>query len=164
MVLVSKKNRKILLYIVAVVASIFLLVGLIVILSTNDHGKKEEGKIGKNNYKIVTGKEYEDVTVITNDTLKKEHCLDDICIKDLTIYYFNNYNSIELDIINKGLKSATGYMKVVFGDLERTVAYKDLKQNGEVHYIIQLDKVKVPNTDDFSIRKLTKEEEKMIKG
>ena len=78
MVLVSKKNRKILLYIVAVVASIFLLVGLIVILSTNDHGKKQEGKIGKNNYKIVTGKEYEDVTVITNDTLKKEHCLDDI--------------------------------------------------------------------------------------
>ena len=54
MVLVSKKNRKILLYIVAVVASIFLLVGLIVILSTNDHGKKQEGKIGKNNYKIVS--------------------------------------------------------------------------------------------------------------
>lgn len=160
----DKRKRNIILYSIVVVASILLLVGLIVILSLKPEDKKEEIKIGKNNYRIETGKEYENATVITNDTLRKEHCVDEICIKDLTIYYFNDYNNIELEIINKGLDNASGYIRVTFGDLERTVAYKNLKKNEKTHYIIQLGDKKVPDTSDFKVRKLTSKEEKKIKG
>lgn len=164
MVLLIKKNKNILLIVLGIMALVLLFIGLIFVFSNKDKDEKEVLKIGKNNYKIVNSNKYEGATVITNDRLKEEHCVDYVCIKDLTIYYLADYNNIELDIVNKGRNTATGYIKVIFKDLERTVAYKNLQKDSKTHYVIQLGSTKIDDTSDFEVRKLTAKEEKELKG
>lgn len=147
-----------------VLISIVLVAVMLVLIFSNITKKKDgDSKKSKSNEQtsVFFNNPYKDAKKITNKTLSKEHCLDDICVKNLTIYYTKESNNIELTLVNKGKKAATGYLKVVFGNKAMTVFYDSLKK--ESPYTIQLGKEELSETSDFTVRELTNEELAKIK-
>ncbi len=119
----------------------------------------------RSNIIIFTSKDkYKDAEIITNETLKSEHCVDKVCVKDLVIYKAKTYYNIEMKIKNKSKKEASGYLKVIFKDREMTIFYNKLKSNKEKNYTIQLGERGIDDPTDFKVRKLTdKELKKLVK-
>lgn len=154
-----KKNKT--LIVIGLVVIILVVLAVVFLLSSVSNKKDDElpeKKLGKEQTSIFYNEPYKDAEKITSKQLAKEHCLDDVCIKDLTIYYTEFSNNIELNIVNKGKDTKTGYLKIVFDDKAMTVAYKNLEKGKTSPYTIQLDKKRLTDTSDFTVRKLTKEE------
>ena len=66
----------------------FLLL-LFVFIKNENVNKKESNLI--NDYKFSSSEKYKDAEIITNDKLKSNHCIDNICISNLIIYQEKNY-------------------------------------------------------------------------
>lgn len=146
---------------------ILIIVSVLMFLIGKMLGAKKENIIKENNLNeqttVFINKPYKNAKKITSKKLSKEHCLNDICIKDLVIYYTDESNNIELKVVNKGKKPATGYLKIVFGEKAMTVAYNSLDKKKSSPYTIQLGKEKLPDISDFTVRKLTSGEMSKIK-
>lgn len=159
------KNKTLITIIVVV---ILLIISIVMILIGKMQDLKKDDKVIKENNlsdqtSVFINKPYKNAKKITSKKLSKEHCLNDICIKDLTIYYTAESNNIELKVVNKGKNTATGYLKVVFGEKAMTVAYNSLGKKKPSPYTIQLGKEKLSDTSDFTVRELTSEELAKIK-
>ena len=143
--------------------SVFLIL-LGIILFSNSSSNKEKSPSNKDsvsNYSehyIYDNDIYRDATVISNDNLNKEHCLDNICIKNLKIYQGPSYYNVELQIVNKTEEDKTNQLALVFGDRVLFVSYKDLKKGATSDYTIELGDEIISNTSDFTVRYLTNEE------
>ncbi len=150
---------------IVLIAVVFIAIVLILVFSAISKKNVEESKKeGSGEQKTVFYNEpYKDATKITNETLAREHCVDDICVKDLVIYYTKSANNIEFNLFNKGKKKATGYLKIVFDDKAMTVAYNSLESNKSSPYTIQLGKEKLEDTSDFIVRELTGQELEKLK-
>ncbi len=150
----SKTLLPIVLIAVVLVAVVLVLIASVILKKDDEDIRKKSGK----QTSVFINDPYKNATKITNSKLAKEHCVNDICVKDLVIYYTDTVNNIEFDLINKGKEKATGYLKVVFGDKEMTVSYDALESKRPSPYTIQLGKEKLATTEDFSVRELTSEE------
>ncbi len=139
----------------------FLLL-LFVFIKNENVNKKESNLI--NDYKFSSSEKYKDAEIITNDKLKSNHCIDNICISNLIIYQAKSYCNIEMNITNKGKFKASGYLKLVFKDQEMTVKYNNLESKATRNYTIHLNENKLNDMSDFKVRKLTKDELKNIKS
>lgn len=160
----DKKNinfKKLMIIIIVLSIIFFLIIALIIF---NDGDKKKNNNIKKSNEIVFTDKDkYKDAEIITNENFKKNHCIDSICINNLIIYKSKDYYNIELKIKNKSKKIATGYLKVIFNDIEIPVVYNNLKSNDETIYTIEFDK-EMKLGEDYKVKKLTKKEIENIKG
>lgn len=162
----NEQKRKVIIVVTIVLALVILITGITLAFRS---GKSNKGKkviddeLYKNNYTIVNGEKYADATVITNNTLKKDHCLEDICIRNLTIYQATDYNNVEMTVVNNGKGTATGSLALVFGDRVLVISYNSLDGGKSASHRIQLNKRRLTNTDDFIVRKLSKEELARVK-
>lgn len=125
-----------------------------------DDSKKEVEK--KNNYSFVDEGMYDRAKAITNEQLRSEHCLGDICIKDLMIYRFDKHDDVVLKVINKGNNEITGQLNIVFSEMVMPVVYQNLGSGKEKVYTIQFDNL-IASTDDYTVRELTSDELSKIK-
>ena len=94
-----KKQRKV--KWIIVVAAVLLLI--VVVVAALFLGKKDAdtNNATQNNYVIGPVEEKEGTTIYTSEVLKAEHCLDSICVEDVTFYYTEEGGRIEYSIINK---------------------------------------------------------------
>ena len=99
----------------------------------------------------------------TNDDLKKGHCLDGICVLDVTFYYIDDEGRLECTILNQSSKEESGYLKLVFGEDRLTVVYRNLSPGKMVKTISKYHKLTIPDKDDYVLEKLTDEEISKIK-
>lgn len=155
-----KNNKRVLIVIIVIV-----LVIVLSILSVLFEKKKPINNKANNNYQISNKVEDEPGTnKYTNDDIKKAHCIDKICVEDVTFYYNDNQGRIEYRVINKSSKKASGYMKIVYSNESFNVIYKDLEPGQYIETRSQFSGITISNQNDYKLEKLSKEEiDKIIK-
>ena len=151
-----KKNRK-LLFISIVVLLIILLI--IIVISRKPKRKYSDF----NKYKIVDNvQELPGTYVRDTGNLSFSHCLEDICITNVSIHYIDNNGRVEYTITNNSKKKKVGYMKMVFGNSNLIISYS-LKRGKSVKGYIQYNNIDLSNVYDYKLSNLTKKEMSNIK-
>lgn len=151
------KKRKILIIIIAVILLILISIILFAI-----NRPKNKGNI-RNNYNMSNEeKELNGTNEYTSDKLKSSHCVDKICVEDVSIYYNGSEGRVEYTIHNKSSKKATGNLMMVYGEDTILVAYDNLEAKTSISTSSFFRNKKINEKEDYVLRKLTKEEEKKI--
>ena len=124
---------------------------------------KKENKKSNDKYQF-TGevKEIEGTTEYSNDDLKKDHCIDDICISEATFYYLGNEGRVDYVITNKSSSKQSGSYKMVFGDDYLVVYFTDLEPGKPVKTTSQYVGKTIPNMENYTLEYLTEEEKSKI--
>ena len=151
-------NKKIFIVLPLIMVSFFLL-----ILGVSYIGK---GKVKEpyNQYKISNKiVELKDTNIISNETLSSEHCLDDICVKDLKIFD-GDIGRIEYTIINNGSKEASNILKLNFGETYAYIAFSALQPGKSIQSKTVYHKKSYANVEDYKLENLTDEEKSKIKN
>lgn len=154
-----EKNLKLLLTIIIVLVAILLIIVLVSVFKGNDKGSY------KNKYNSGDSiDELPGIVKYDSDNLLKSHCIDNICVKNVKLYYDekNKNGRIEYTIVNEGKKKSTGYLKLVFND-SIIIYYKDLEPKGEIQTTTQFDNKKISDKTDYKLKKLTDDEMSKIK-
>ena len=151
------QNKRNILIIIIVVLILVLL--LVILFAVNNHKPKTNG----NNY-VISSKEKElnGTEEHTSEKLKSSHCVDKICVEDVSIYYNGSEGRVEYTIHNKSSKKATGNLMMVYGEDTILVAYDNLEAKTSISTSSFFRNKKINEKEDYVLRKLTKEEEKKI--
>ena len=145
-----KRNRTL---IIIVTIILLILIALIIFFIS-----PKAPKLG-NSYDVNTEKvELPNTSTYKNDKLSSKHCLNNICINNVIFYYNDNMGRIEYTITNTSNKVQSGYLKMVFGDRELTIVYKDLEPKKTINSRYQYSGIEISDKSDYKLRKLTKEE------
>lgn len=153
------KSRKILIYIIiAILLILFSIMIIFVIKPSKKHKDSWENRynFSKEVVELPGTKKY------TNDEIKKAHCVNNICVEDVLIYYADEGGRIEYRVTNKSSKTASGYLKIVYDKHEFVVIYKDLKPNDSINSISEFKGIKIGENENYTLKKLSKEEIKKI--
>lgn len=146
------KNRKTLIVLIIIV--VLILVGVILAVFF-----KPESKAKPNAYdfegEVV---ELPNTVTYTNDKLNEKHCIEDICIGNVTFYYNDLEGRVEYTITNNSKTTRSGYLKMVFNDQELSVIYKDLRPKKTINSRSQYMGMEIKDKSNYSLRKMTKEE------
>ena len=154
-----KKNKKLIIILVLAIVA-FLLILTSIYLSGNS--KKN---ISENQYRISDKiVEFEGTNIIKNDQLIEGHCLDNICVKDVTIYDTDGEGRIEYTVVNNGSTEISDILKLNFGDSYTYIIFSALQPNQSVKSKTMYRKGNYNNVEDFTIEKLSKEEFEKIKN
>ena len=100
--------------------------------------------------------------VIKNDSMSREHCSNNICIKDVEFYYDSVQGRFNYTVINKTNVVQSGYLKLVFGEKSFIVIYSDVlpgKEKLNTSYF-NIDNLKL--TDDYILEELSEEDKSRI--
>jgi len=151
------QNKRNILIIIIVVLILVLL--LVILFAVNNHKPKTNG----NNY-VISSKEKElnGTEEHTSEKLKSSHCVDKVCVENVSIYYNGSEGRVEYTIYNKSSKEVSGNLMMVFGDDTILVAYSKLGAKGKIETSSFFTDKNISDKDDYVLRKLTKEEEKKI--
>lgn len=159
----SKYKKLIFIGLIFVVLIIFI---LLVLLLFRDEEKIIYDYYDKQNSNIVVSKDYKEIpgTFIRNiDTLKKEHCVEDICISNMKIFYRKNQGRIEYEITNKSKKKVTGAIKLKFDNDNVTyIVFSKLKKGETRNGIISYNDADYSNVYNYSLKKLNDKEFKKL--
>lgn len=159
----SKYKKIIYIGLIFVVLIIFI---LLIALLFKDDEELIYDYYDKQNSNIVVTKDYKEIpgTFIRSiDTLKKEHCKDDVCISNVEIYYRKTQGRIEYEITNKSKKKVTGAFKLKFDNGNVTyIVYSKLKKGETRKGNISFSEVDYSNVYDYSIKKLNDKELKNL--
>ena len=157
------KNNKMVLISIAIVVFLILLV-LIVALAVRSHPAPKYNE--NSGYTFIDSTvETPGSEVYTNDQIKAEHCLGDICLTDVKVYYVNESGRLDCKITNKGNSKATGYLKINLGFTSLIIAYKNLEAGGTADTSASFYNVKFKQFADYSLSELSKEDKsKIVEG
>ena len=100
--------------------------------------------------------------VIKNDSMSREHCSNNIFIKDVEFYYDSVQGRFNYTVINKTNVVQSGYLKLVFGEKSFIVVYSDVlpgKEKLNTSYF-NIDNLKL--TDDYILEELSEEDKSRI--
>ncbi len=162
---INKSKYKKLIYIGLIILALSILILLLVFLFKNNDDYIYE-QMDKNNSNIVvknTYKEKPGTFIRTLPSLKSEHCIKDICIKNVVIYYIKEEGRIDYEIINKGKKKVTGALKLVFDNNKSTyVVYNKLKKDETRKGSISFSELDLSNVDDYSLKNVKESELKKL--
>ena len=140
---------------------VFLLIAIV--LGVRLAPDKKENKNSNDKYQF-TGelKEIEGTTEYSNDDLKKDHCIDDICISEATFYYLGNEGRVDYVITNKSSSKQSGSYKMVFGDDYLVVYFTDLEPGKPVKTTSQYVGKTIPNMENYTLEYLRKKKKSKI--
>ena len=150
-----KNKRLILILVIIILIIVLVVIGLVL-------GRKKETEL-INNYKFNNSREeLPNTKEYTNDKLKEAHCIDGICIENVTFYYDGDNGRVEYNIYNKNSKEDSGYLKMIFKDKELIVVYNNLDIGSIRNSKSSFSKMKISNKEDYTLKKLSKSEIKKI--
>ncbi len=144
---------------VSVLLVFLIVLGLVEIFHFSKIEKEQMKKRPVNNY--IFSRENIEVPgteTYTNEVLQNPHCLDSICITGATFYYIGDSGRVDYTIENHSNQSATGYLKMNFGDNHLIIAYRSVPANGKVTNTSQYVNVTFSSKEDYSLEALTEEE------
>ena len=162
---INKKKYSKIIYIILGIL-VFILFLVVVITISKNKEKKLYEQLDKQNQNIVVSKEQKEKpgTFIRNlDTLVKEHCKNDICVKNVVIYYIKKDGRIEYEITNKSKKKVTGGFKLKFDNGSTVyIFFNKLKKNETSKGVISFTNADYSNVYDYKLVELKKDEIKKI--
>ena len=144
--------------IIIVLIIILLIIGLILYLNARPKLKN----IGNNYYYSENIVELPGTVTYKNDSLSSEHCLNNICISDVTFHYNNEVGKVDYKITNNSNKIVSGYLKMVFQNQSLLIVYKDLVPKRTINSSSQYMGIEIKDKSDYKLEKLSKEEIKKI--
>ena len=134
------------------------LVVLILLLRPNKNNKNV-----KNYYKFSDDVvETPNTVVIKNDSMSKEHCINDICVKDVVFYYDSVQGRFNYTVVNKTNVVQSGYLKLVFGEKSFIVVYSDVLPGKEKSNTSYFNMNNLKLTDDYVLEELSEEDRSKI--
>ncbi|MBQ8534086.1 MAG: hypothetical protein IJ463_00185 [Bacilli bacterium] len=158
----SKYNKLIYIGLILVVIIIIFLISLLF----KDSKKELYEKLDKQNSNIVVSdvkKEIPGTHIRSLESLKKKHCLDDVCIKNIMIYYRKNSGRIEYEIVNNGKRKVSGAFKLKFDNGNSTyIVYTKLKKGESRKGVISFSNNDYSNVYDYTLNKLKDKELKKL--
>ena len=160
------KSKKIISLIIIIIL-LLLVLSLVYFLGKKDTNKGQELIDGKY---IKSGEYYFDtsanaydpnILIRTSDAIKKEHCLDNICLSDVVIKYTReNEGYVQSTVTNKSKSKQSGYVKMDFGDdLILLVSYNLKPNESDTSYSIY-NSLDLNNVVDYKLIKVSESEEK----
>ena len=160
----NNKNKKII-YVGLIIFVLILLIILLVTIFNNKEEKMYE-QLDKDNANIVVSNEKVEKpgTFIRNiETLRKEHCKDDICINNMRIYYIKDNGRIEYEITNNSKKKVSGAFKLKFDNgITTYVIFNKLKKKETREGVITFNSTDFSNVYDYSLIKVKDDELKKL--
>ena len=163
-ILKNDKYKK-LIYIGIIILAVIVLI-LLLSLLFKDNEKYIYDYYDKQNSNIVVSNTYKEkpgTFIRSLNSLKEEHCKEDICIKNMVIYYIKDEGRIEYEIINNSKKKATGAFKLKFDNDNVTyVVYSKLKKGESRKGIISFSEADYSNVYDYSLKKVKEDEYKKL--
>ena len=149
-------------YIVVIIALILLiLIGMIEIFIFSKPKNNSQGD-SKNQYFVSSEKIEEDLKTYTNDNLQKIHCVDSVCIENVTFHYDSNSGRIDYLIENQSDKTSSGYLKLIFENQSFIISYEKLEPNQKTEGSSYYEKIEIQNREDYVLEKLKEEEKDKI--
>ena len=152
-------THKEVIFIVLIIVFLLLAIVLGILLAP---GKKENQKSNDKYHFTGEVKEIAGTTKYSNDNLKKDHCIDDICITEATFYYLGDEGRIDYVITNKSSSKKSGSYKMVFGDDYLIIYFTDLEPNKSFKTTSQYVGKTISNMDDYTLEYLSEEEKSKI--
>ena len=149
------ENMKLIIIVLSILILILIVLALVLISKGNNTS-------GSGNRILDEVVELPGTKIITNDKLKQDHCLNDICVSDVKIYIIDNDGRLECKVVNNSKKTKSGYFKLVFQSTSFIIAYRDLKPGIFEKSVAQFTNKKITDTSDYVLEELTKEEQKSI--
>lgn len=155
-----KEKSNLLIIIVSILIIILIVLGLVLITK---HRNKSSNEDMSSEYIFKdTVVELAGTKIISNDKLKVEHCLNDICISNMKVYSTENEGRIECTITNKTNETKSGYFKVIFGKKVVLVGYNELMPDTSTKKVSEFVGFSLQDANDYKLEKLSKEEKKSI--
>ena len=158
------KNKKILIIIILILLAVVAICLGFVFSSKGDTPKKEkENKTEE--YYSNSRYDYSDevveptgTEVVKNESMSKEHCLNNICVSDAVFYSNDEMGRVECKVTNRTSKTATGFIKLNFGSNSLIVTYEKLKPGKSVNTTAEFFDMDFGKVEDFTLEELTEEE------
>ncbi len=153
-------NNKVKYVIIALV--FFLVIGIVEMYFFSRPKKHVKGD-SVNHYSVSSQKiKNSNLKVYTNEQLKETHCIDVICVENVTFYYENNRGKISYSIMNQSDKVVSGFVKLVFGEQYLIAPYENLKANQKIQTSSYFEGISISAKENYVLEKLTKAEEDKI--
>ena len=151
------ENMRIIIIILSILILLLIIIGLVLITnSTKDKNDQTDYTISNEVVELPGTK------VLKSDKLAEEHCLDNICVSDVIIYTVNNEGRMECNITNKSNDTKSGYLRLKFNKESLIISYQDLLPDSSSKATAQYTNKKINDVDDYSLEKLTNEEQKSL--
>ena len=149
------ENMNLIIIVLSILILILIILSLVLISKSNS-------TTGSENIILDEVVELPGTKIISNEKLKQEHCLNDVCVSEVSIYKVGNDGRLECKVENKSEKIKTGYFKLVFESTSFIIAYRDLKPGIFEKSVAQFTNKKITDTSDYVLEELSKEEQKSI--
>lgn len=104
----------------------------------------------------------EGTKVNTTNNLKKKHCLEDICVSNVYIYYNNGTGTINYALSNKSKKKKKGNFKLIFDNNNEVVINYDFTKENNYESFASYMGNDLGKVKDYKLIKLSKSEEQAI--
>lgn len=95
------------------------------------------------------------------EAMTKEHCINKICLYDVTVFSATNIGRVEYIIENKSTEVKSGYLKLMFKNKYVFIAYSKLEPNKSKRSSTQFTGT-FTKVDDYTLVEMTEEEIKNI--
>ena len=150
-----KKNKMIIIPAIIVVLSILLM------LASNYY--KNHNKVDLSKYEggiYISSEEYvsPDLVLVTNSKMKREKCLDGICVRGVVIEIDGNSGQVKYKIRNTTKKTKSGILKLVFDNISVLAIYDDLESGKTVESFSSFTGIDLRNEKDYELKNITDEE------
>ena len=96
-----------------------------------------------------------DRVTISNRALKKEQCVNDICVKKVVVTCYPDRGSITYKITNKGKEKVSGYLKLEFENFTGYLVYNDLKPGKTTDGYVGYSGYDLRNVKEYKLKKLS---------
>lgn len=146
-----------------IAALIVICIATIIVSVVSYRRNNPQDNTHKNNYDISEKViEMPGTKIITNDNMKAEHCLNDICLTNATFYSNGKVGRVECIIINKTSEVKSGYLKLLVNGKNLILSYDNLEPQSEKKAIIRYKGADLSSVEDYTLSNLSDQEVKAI--
>jgi hypothetical protein len=151
--------------IILIVVIIIVLIILLILAFFGSLEKFENKEIDNDKQYNFTGNfvELPNTVTVSNSSLSTQHCLNNICISNLKIYYIDNDGRAEYTITNNSSSTASGYLKINFGSESLIAVYKNLNAGSSITTISMYNSKDLSGVTSYTLEQLTETDLESIK-
>ncbi len=155
-----KKNKKLIIILIVVL--------IVIILILIAHFVNKKADVSSNDYKWEinkTGVLPSGYSQLELDNESKNHCVDDVCIKNIEMVFDKDSGVAKYELVNKSKKTIkdTYYYIVLSNDKKLLVYIKRLKKGKSYNGAAYFKDIDMYNVNDYKFVKLTEKELKNVK-
>ena len=154
----SKKKK----YLIIMIIIIILILLLIIVTNVFNKDNININELEEGAYILPGEVKNTDMKKVSNRGLKKEKCIDDICISNVYIECSKDGGYVHFSVTNKGKETKSGYLKLIIGDLDSVIIYSKVEPGKTKKSSTQYSDKDLGKAKDYSIQEFTTDDYKRI--